>query len=72
VLETVTCSTWGCNSLGYFGWWFSHLPANSGCGTDNVANDWWVYFAYPELALDPVQGCSVIYPNHMYMPVIKR
>jgi len=45
--RTVTCSEWGCNGLGYFTWWFGHMPKNEGGSTDGKANDWWEYITDP-------------------------
>ena len=59
VWQPVTCSTWSCDHLLYFGYWFGHLPYNAGCGSDHVASDWWQYFANPELALDPSANCPL-------------
>ena len=61
VWHPVTCSTWSCDHLQYFGYWFGHLPYNAGCGPDHVANDWWQYFANPAQALDPSTTCPL--PN---------
>lgn len=58
VAQPTTCSLWGCNGLGYFQYWFGHLPVNLGCGPDNVANSWWNYFGNPALALTPLNGCQ--------------
>jgi hypothetical protein len=58
VVQPTTCSLWGCNQIGYFQYWFGHLPVNLGCGPDNVANSWWNYFETPALALNPSNGCQ--------------
>ena len=65
--QPVTCTTWGCNEIGYHNYWFSHLPAAIGCGSDNVANDWWRYLFEPERALNPSSLC-----NEVYLPSIIR
>ena len=57
LLTTVNCSAWQCGSLQYLDYWFSHLPANDGCDTDGIANDWWKYFADPDLPLTPSTPC---------------
>lgn len=62
VLQPVTCSIWNCSELGYFSFWFSHLPSNPGCGPDNVANNWWLYFAEPAHALNPSSACQALIP----------
>ncbi len=59
VWRPITCSAWSCDHLQYFGYWFGHLPHNSGCGSDNVAADWWSYFADPSAALDPSASCPL-------------
>jgi hypothetical protein len=58
VAKSVTCSTWNCSHADYFRYWFGHLPSNDGCGPDNVANDWWKYFANPALANAPSTACQ--------------
>jgi len=55
----VTCSAWGCSHLGFFNYWYSHLPRYNGCGPDDKANSWWTYFASPALALDPLAACDL-------------
>jgi len=55
----VNCNAWNCSGLGYFEYWFDHLPENNGCGPDNVANSWWIYFADPTFALDPPTACNL-------------
>lgn len=77
VLQTVTASTWGCTpedcqGARYFAWWFGNLPANSGCGTDGVASDWWTYFANPTLALSPRNASAQCWPNRLMVPFIRR
>lgn len=52
-----SCTRWGCTHLGFLRYWFSSLPSNQGCGPDGVANNWWIYFANPELALNPGLAC---------------
>jgi S-layer family protein len=59
VSQPVSCSAWGCLELNYYKYWFSHLPSFTGCGPDNVANDWWKYFASPYNALSPSSACSI-------------
>ncbi len=58
VAQPVNCSSWGCLSLDYLGYWFGHLPKNVGCGTDGYAANWWKYFIEPSLALYPSYGCQ--------------
>ena len=58
VLQPVNCSAWGCSHLGYFTYWYSHFPSNSGCGPDTFVNNWWEYFANPALALTPSSPCN--------------
>ena len=57
VSQSLTCSDWGCDGLGYNEYWFHHFPSFSGCGSDNLANDWWIYFADPANALSPSSFC---------------
>ncbi|HSD85225.1 MAG TPA: hypothetical protein VLG46_15285, partial [Anaerolineae bacterium] len=70
VVQPVTCSAWSCDHLAYLGYWFSHLPYTSGCGSDNVANDWWKYFANPAFALDPPDACPAVPPYSLYLPML--
>lgn len=50
--KTVTCSEWGCTSLGYFRWWMRHLPTQPGVAPDNMYADWWKYVLEPETVYD--------------------
>ncbi len=61
VIEPVTCTTWGCNGVGYYDYWFSHLPANFGCGPDDVSSNWWPYIYEPAKALNPSSLCQYIF-----------
>ena len=58
VSEPVDCTVWGCSQLGYFMYWFGQFPTFPSCGSDQVANDWWIYFANPASALSPSSVCS--------------
>ncbi len=58
VTTSVTCSAWNCSHLDYLSYWFGHLPANTGCGTDNVSADWWDYFIEPALPNTPAAPCT--------------
>ena len=69
VSEPVTCSAWNCSHLDYFRYWFSHFPSNAGCGPDNVANNWWLYFANPALALNPPTACQ---NATVFLPLVKK
>jgi hypothetical protein len=60
VLQPVTGSHWDNDQVEYLRYWFQHLPRNTGCGPDNVANNWWRYFAEPVLALNPPAGCASV------------
>ena len=40
--ETVNCSKWGCSHLGYFKFWWSHLPNFKG-KHEGKLNNWWHY-----------------------------
>ncbi|MGB8980631.1 MAG: choice-of-anchor Q domain-containing protein, partial [Anaerolineales bacterium] len=56
--QPVSCAAWGCSGVGYYGYWFGHMPAAPGCGPDNVANDWWTYIIEPGTALYPSAACQ--------------
>jgi hypothetical protein len=71
----VSCSAWGCLELNYYQYWFNHLPTFTGCGPDNVANDWWKYFASPAYALSPPSACSVfgdVLPGYWARDFVER
>jgi regulation of enolase protein 1 (concanavalin A-like superfamily) len=73
VWHPVTCSTWSCDHLQYFGYWFGHLPHNASCGSDHVANDWWQYFANPGQALNPSATCPPPAIDHKaFLPMVLR
>lgn len=48
--SSVSCTNWGCSTLGYFKWWFSHLPKADGA-LEGKLNNWWKYLLDPSLAL---------------------
>ena len=58
MVQPTTCAAWGCDALGYYAYWFGHLPSFSGCGPDGYANDWWRYVAEPIVALTPTSPCQ--------------
>jgi hypothetical protein len=63
VLQPVSCTAWSCSPdphLSFLDYWFGHLPSNSGCGSDNVANNWLLYVADPGLALNPAAACPTM------------
>jgi hypothetical protein len=45
--ENVNSSVWGSDQLGYFTYWFKHIPNKSGCGLDKKTNDWWEFIIDP-------------------------
>ncbi|MEI6222592.1 MAG: hypothetical protein WCP97_07550 [bacterium] len=45
--RTMTCSEWGCSSLGFFTWWYDHMPKYAGASVDGKSNDWWEYIIDP-------------------------
>lgn len=55
----MSCKAWGCNTLGYFKWWFKHLPKKAGT-TDGVLNNWWVYLTSADVSKHTYQpgNCS--------------
>ena len=61
-LKTITCSTWGCDELGYYRWFFQHMPKASGRGPDAKFNDWWRYLVKPnDIFLTDLATCSSEY-----------
>ncbi|MCZ7671518.1 MAG: hypothetical protein M5U34_32475 [Chloroflexi bacterium] len=66
-VEPVSCDAWNCDGVGYYLYWFGHLPAGPGCGPDMVANNWWRYLVDPARALHPSSLC-----NEVYLPSITR
>ena len=60
VLQPVTCEAWNCDHLDYLSYWFGHLPSNASnsCGPDQVDDNWWPYFADPNMALYPSAPCT--------------
>lgn len=61
-LKTITCSAWGCDELGYYRYFFQHLPKASGNGPDGKLNDWWRYLVKPnDVFLTDPMSCSSEY-----------
>jgi len=47
VSKSINCQVWGCNEIGYYTWWFKHIPHFVGTGSDGIQNDWWQYIIDP-------------------------
>ncbi|OGK21937.1 hypothetical protein A3C23_01160 [Candidatus Roizmanbacteria bacterium RIFCSPHIGHO2_02_FULL_37_13b] len=43
--------TWKETDLGYYDWWFKHIPRKLGRSPDGKLNNWWVYVTSPETAI---------------------
>lgn len=54
----VTCTAWGCDHLGYFSYWFNHIPKYFSVAPDGHSNDWWQYIADPNLVYNPYKHLS--------------
>lgn len=37
---TLTCAAWGCSELGFYAWWFRHLPGVAGKDAEGRPMDW--------------------------------
>ncbi len=66
-VKPINCTAWGCGHYGYMEYWYGHLPSNEGCGPDGFANDWWLYFLNPGLALKPASVCKP--PGQIFLPL---
>jgi len=44
VKKPITCTAWGCESLGFYRWWYQRFPKASGTAPDGKFLDWWRYF----------------------------
>jgi uncharacterized repeat protein (TIGR02543 family) len=58
VSQSITCSAWGCTGIGYYDYWFNHMPSYPGCGSDAIANDWWKFIGNPSFSLTPSRVCQ--------------
>ena len=52
------CGIWNCTDIGYYEWWFSHIPNFNGTNPFTPSfyskedyNDWWIYFLNPNEAI---------------------
>lgn len=43
----VNSLTWSSTDVGFYQWWFSHIPNKPGCATDKKLNNWWTYMMDP-------------------------
>jgi hypothetical protein len=50
-VTNVNCTLWECSQLGYFEWWFRHIPHFAGTAPDGKLNDWWQYIIDPNKAV---------------------
>lgn len=48
--KSISCTNWGCTTLGYFKWWFFRLPNKDGTSLGKL-NNWWTYITNPQEAL---------------------
>jgi hypothetical protein len=56
----ISCSAWSCTDVGYYKWWFSHIPNFEGIGPDGALNDWWEYIANPNVVTGTDRPLGVI------------
>lgn len=65
VLTNITCSAWGCEELGYYRYFFQHLPKASGTAPDSKFSDWWRYLMSPNdvFLTEPTITCSSEYQS---------
>lgn len=68
VIAPVNCTKWNCEHLDFLFYWFEHLPDTAGCNTNGIANNWWIYFANPGLALTPSVPCQ----SSIFLPFVIR
>jgi hypothetical protein len=62
VVKSTGCSAWGCTEIGYYQWWFQHLPKVPGFGADRKFADWWRYVIDPnQVFLTDFATCSSEY-----------
>lgn len=62
-LKSVNCSAWGCSEIGYYEYWFKHIPSVAGNSHDGTLNDWWQYIMDPNKALLPTQWPDSVNPT---------
>jgi hypothetical protein len=61
-LKTITCAAWGCRELGYYRYFFQHLPKATGIASDGKFSDWWRYIVSPnDVFLTDSVSCSSEY-----------
>lgn len=54
--KRINCDAWGCTREGYELWWWQHIPRFPGRGTDTKLNNWWTYFADPNMVYPQKPG----------------
>ncbi|MFZ5895144.1 MAG: carboxypeptidase-like regulatory domain-containing protein [Myxococcota bacterium] len=71
-LSSVTCSAWGCEELGYYRYFFQHLPKAGGIAPDTKFSDWWRYLMSPNdvFLTEPTVTCSSEYASGWCQKVI--
>lgn len=50
-LKQFNCNEWSCTDIGYYSYWFKHLPKATGTAPDGKLSDWWQYIMNPKLAI---------------------
>ncbi len=68
VAKPVTCMTWSCDHEAYLMYWYSHLPYQTGCTNDAIANNWWLYFSDVNLSLSPSSVCPSVDTTGVFRP----
>jgi hypothetical protein len=59
----ITSAAWGSSDIGFYDWWFRHLPNKSGCNTDQRLNDWWAYVVDPNMASQTCSSAPITSPS---------
>ncbi len=62
VKQPVNCMAWSCTDLGFYGYWFTHLPTFAGVAPDGYSNDWWQYLVDSNLVQIPYSTLSATMP----------
>lgn len=53
--KSINCDAWGCTGLGYFKYWYEHIPSFSETSNGKY-HDWWRYIADPNTVF--VNACT--------------
>lgn len=67
MITTVSCCDWNCSEMGYYKWWWTHLPRSRGEGPTGLKNNWWRYVFDTKLTDQVIHSDGQVYHSENRM-----